>query len=398
MRVSDPDAVLVAVATVAFLANGAALSSERTPFSARRPPRAEIIGEFASVFGSVKTHGAGSLVWDAVRPLDDVHQGDAVFTGPDAQVTLRLADGSSIELAPSTFVVIGRDTSPSIRIARGSVGGLAGSRGLRVDAGTSESAIAARSRAAVHVAPSGSRIEVAQGRVDVTGSALAASQQVAGRQAIEIGASGTVSRTDLPVVLTWPSPGATIRFRGKPEAIDFAWMSGLPHDLRIEIARDQAFAHVVLDARVTTPGKSFVPPTAGAYRWRVLGDEGVPVSEARSFLVLEDLPPRLAQPLDDEVIFVAPGEQTTLAWRAGEPVRVEIAADPSFAKPVVAESAIAGNRLAFAPPEGEGRWHWRVRAARDDAPWSEPRPFRITRVDGNAAPLHLNEEVLVDAP
>lgn len=399
MRFSDPDAALVAIATIALLANGAALSSERTPFAAPEHEGAPVIGELDAVHGRARSHGAGVLVWSTVRSRDEVRLGDAVFTGPDAQLTVRLLDGSTLELGPSTFVVIGgADERPSIRLARGSIGGVAGPAGLRIEAGPTHADFAARAEAAVHVSPSRSRIEVDEGRVDVATATRDAVEELASRDAIDVDAAGVPSRFRLPVALLSPATGATFRFRGPLAAVALAWSPHEARDLRLEVARDPDFGDLALSARVSSATRSFSPPRAGAYRWRLVGPDGTAVSETRSFLVLEERAPVLAQPLEDEVVFVGTGLATTLAWRATEPVRVEVAADASFDSPAFVRDGIAGDRVAFVPLAGEGRWLWRVRAARADAPWSEARPFRVTRVDGNSAPVHLNVEIHVDAP
>ncbi len=158
---------------------------------------------------------------------------------------------------------------------------------------------------------------------------------------------------------------------------------------RAQVARDQAFADVVMDGVFTAPQARFTGLPDGTYwlRVRAIDDAGLEGLDAsRTFEVR-------ARPLAPTVLAATDGR---LAWRAeGDAARyrVQLATDGRFATPLI-DRGVDG--LELAPQLAPGRYDWRVASVAADGhqgPWGEPHAFIVRAAPGPVSVTAYNQRL-----
>lgn len=158
---------------------------------------------------------------------------------------------------------------------------------------------------------------------------------------------------------------------------------------RAQVARDEAFAEVVMDGVFPAPPARFAGLPDGAYWLRVraideVGLEGLDAT--RSFEMR-------ARPLAPSALSTGDG---TLAWRAERDAvryRLQLAADGSFAAPLL-DREVGG--VSFAPQLAAGRYDWRVASVAADGhqgPWGERQAFIVRAAPGPASLTTYNQRL-----
>ncbi|MBS1154075.1 MAG: sigma factor regulatory protein FecR [Myxococcaceae bacterium] len=227
-----------------------------------------------------------------------------------------------------------------------------------------------------------------------------------GDQALAIGergtsaAGGTQLQPQWPVTLVEPARNQRRFFRDQAPAVTFRWQPA-PEEARLQIARDRGFAFV-LEERSGAEG-TFVlgKGGAGVFWWRLVDEEGEPVSEARRFTVLEDVPPTLLSPREGEVMLSDEKNLTVFSWvgvRGVSRYKLELSDAPNFAT-LAWEREVEGSQLRTPLTLAEGRWFWRVRTIaeeRGESGPSAPRAFRLIHRALPQAPELLNPEIEVE--
>jgi hypothetical protein len=314
-------------------------------------------------------------VWDDAWQGIELRQRDSVFTGPASTATVVFDDGTTLEVAERSLVIVERHAETArFEVKRGLVEGRAekGSGGrlevklsgegrtLRVDGGRVQIDAAQDGGAAVTVLAGAATI------AGETGEVITLREN----QRSEMGRDGKMSapRT-IPVTLRSPAPGSKLeRSRG---AVAFGWDLGAPDHPRVvfEVAKDASFRATVArrEGSGLRAATAELPP--GQYFWRVaLGAER---SEVRRLTVVDDAPPLLLRPSRDAA-FVA--SSVTLDWQGhgdGRRYLIELAKDASFTT-LVEKADVARPPLAVAGLQ-PGRYFWRVRSSAA----SETRSFTL---------------------
>lgn len=391
----DPDLLLCVSTVAAIVGVSWLLASAGPPATARTGAgENEPIGTVVRLRGKVRVHGRSTLVWSDVRGEEPVHRGDSIYAGPDTAAYVRLADGTVLHTDPGTFLVLAdaRGDRTRLHVSRGRVSAEAGRTSVEISSPSSTTELGPSGRASVRVTGRRTRVEALSA---ATVRGLGGSRRLEAAHAIDLDEIGSVKAvTALPVSLDSPADGAIVRVSSLAVPVDLRLATPSAKPVRIEISGDAAFESLVQTASAARHFP-FHASREGAFAWRAVGAAGKPVSETRRFTVVIDRPPRPALPRGDEVVYVPEGARLTLHVTrtvADQPLRLEIAGDPSFRAPVLATD-VNGDRAAFEPPPGEAQWHWRVREAREGAPWSETETFRVSRTKADRAP-DLLEAVL----
>jgi hypothetical protein len=66
----------------------------------------KILGKVLSSKNETKNKTAGNFIWYPLKQDQAIHDGDSIFTGADATVTLSLLQGQLLKIAPETLIVI----------------------------------------------------------------------------------------------------------------------------------------------------------------------------------------------------------------------------------------------------------------------------------------------------
>jgi hypothetical protein len=343
-----------------------------------------VIGRLEQVGKEVRLRPADMPVWDDAWQGIELRQRDSVFTGPASTATVVFDDGTALEVAERSLVIVERHAETArFEVKRGIVEGrtekgsgrrlevkLAGeSRTLTVDGGRVQIDAAQDGGAAVTVLAGAAKIAGKAGELVTLGE----------NQRSEVRRDGKMStpRT-LPVTLRSPAPGAKLeRSRG---AVSFAWGLGAPDQPNVvfEVAKGASFGTTAARRQGAGLRAATVELPPGLYFWRVT--VGAELSEVRRLMVVDDAPPVLLRPARDAA-FVA--STVTLDWQGHDDGRrylIELAQDAGFAR-LVKKSDVARPPLAVADLE-PGRYFWRVRSGAA----SETRSFTLLSPPLPAAP------------
>lgn len=348
-----------------------------------------------------------------------VSEGQSVQTGPDSSAVIELADGSRMQLPPSSLAQVAasrqlgeRGTTPAaaanapsgwfagtLRVLRGSVEVVASKvvRAKPLEVVTPTAVVGVRGthyRVGVDEAPGNrTRGEVTEGRVRFDVARSAAGADVAAGFGAVADASGAA-----PVVVKLPAAPdlSSVPGRFDKPLVHFA-LPAETSPLRVQVASDSGFDKIVLDRRIEAGGDVRIAGLDDAQwylRARRVDAQGIEGFDANRAFVLKARPepPAYRAPRSDSKQQIG-GVQFAWAPNAEAPqVRLQIAADESFTKIVQEREAVAGGalRVDIAAP---GVYYWRVasvRAGGDQGPFGdaqrfELRPFPVPPTVGRSA-------------
>lgn len=319
-------------------AGGAFLYSDIN--SAGRAGVGKPVGQVSSREAQVRRKQSSSFVWNNVQMNEDLYKKDSIQTGKGSAVSIKLPDGSVLDMGENSLIVMDEGAKLSLGFLRGSV--------------------------VIHKADGDSKISVGKD----------------GKQKVEV--------LDARLV----KPEALARFfvsAQEPKVIDFLWQvrsktTSASDSYIVQISKDQRFHStqtknsVARDSKVTTLRESLLP---GRYYWRVLA-RGNPVTETREFRVLSALPLLPVWPNDHQVVNLdvssPAAAQSTVQFRwlvskgnnsennseevdvtQGEH-RIEIARDPEFSNGLLNESINPVTGRAQISKVHQGKVFWRIRS------------------------------------
>jgi hypothetical protein len=336
-----------------------------------------------------------------------VSEGQSVQTGPDSSAVIEMADGSRMQLPPSSLAQVAASrqlgergaampaaaaNSPSgwfagtLRVLRGSVEVVASKvmRAKPLEVVTPTAVVGVRGtryRVAVDEALADrTRGEVTEGlvRFDVPRNATSADV------AAGFGAIGNASGA-APVVVKLPAAPdlSPVPERFEKPLVRFT-LPAETSPLRVQVASDSGFDKIVLDQRVDAGGDVRIAGLDDAQwylRARRIDTQGIEGFDANRAFVLKARPepPAYRAPRSDSKQQVG-GVQFAWAPNTEAPqVRLQVAADESFTKVVQEREAVAGGALKIdiAAP---GVYYWRVASVRsggDQGPFGDAQRFEL---------------------
>lgn len=383
----------------------AALLSRGSPPLALSPELGRPVAAVAFSASDVRRRPARTLVWEELDTGAIVHEQDAIFVPPGSAARIAFEDGSFLEVDENSLLVV-EPPSPDrtrarVALRKGSLSGATSSRALEIRGPGGVAELARHSEA---------QVEVAQGKATVAvfqGSARLAT--ALGERTFQAGEGGGASESGwfnpprYPIELEAPQRNERLFYTGQPPVVTLRWeMEADAPSARVQVSRDRAFGFVVASAPATGGELAFRRGAAGIFWWRLVDEEGAPLSEARRFSLVEDVPPRPITPAPGAMVLATEARPLTVVWRPLKGVgtyRVELSRDPDFHH--LEHFASAGThhvRVTRALPEGV--YYWRVRAdepERGESRFSEPRSFRLIHKPLPEAPELLSPEIEVES-
>lgn len=352
------------------------------------------IARLAFASADVRRRAPGALGWEQAPAGADVYERDSLFVPPGVEARLLFNDGSVLELDERTLVVVERpdERLQPVAVRKGSVTGSAGNTVLELVTPQGTAQVAAQSQAHVEVTEGSVEMAVTKGEATIGNAALSQ-----GARAQLVGGAAQ-AKPAWPVELIEPESNARRFFRGAPPSVALRW-GGVGAGARVRVARDRGFSFVVRE-NLAKDGMLEVDEGPGVFWWRVVDPAGAPLSEARRFSVVEDVPALLLSPREGQIIATTGQETAELSWtqvRGVSTYRLELSSTPDFAAPVV-DTVVSGARVKLALPYPEGIWFWRVRVApseRPDAATSRVASFRLIHKPIPEAPQLLAPEIEV---
>lgn len=367
------------------------------------------VARLAAAVGDVRGNGT-PLQRGAELPA-----GTQLETGAQGFATIALADGSRLQLAPSSRLRLER-------MARQRGSGVPDQR-LRLEQGRVESQVTPLPKGKGHFGIStpsavagvrGTRFRVSAdaggSRTEVTEGSVAVRSVAARPATVPAGFGLAVARDGrhgAPVALL-PAPvlDAGLSLQERPVVRFAAAALAGASAYRFQVAaalgagagpeRAERLPHVVAEAVVPTPLARFADLPDGDYVLRVRGIDGQGLEGLdadRPFrLKARPEPPFAAGPANGATLRA---ETVPLRWtQAPEAARygVQFARDAAFADLVVAQDAVEGNAWTPAPQLPPGEYFWRVRSVRADGagadagPWGDAQRFTLRPVPSDPMP------------
>jgi hypothetical protein len=355
---------------------------------------AKVVGSITFSSADLRRRPAARLGWDELGRGDLVHELDALFVPPGVEAKVTFKDGTVLELDERSLVVIdlSRTGRRNVSVRQGSVEGSAGPDGLSLNTPQGTAQLSPQSQAIIEVTGDAVAMAVTKGDGVLGDTALANGERGG------MSAAGTQTQGKWAVTLAEPARNQRRFFRTQAPPVTLRWQP--TPDSRVQVARDRGFAFV-LEEHSGTEGSLGFNRGAGVFWWRVVNDRGQPISEARRFTVLEDVPPTLVSPREGDVVLSDDKQLAIFSWVGARGVsryKLEVSASAGFA-PIAWEREVEGGQLRTLLALEEGRWFWRVRTIdeeRGESGPSQPRAFRLIHRALPQAPELLNPEIEVE--
>lgn len=328
----------------------------------------ESIGTITFKKKSASRRYADTIVWENVEEEAEIYNYDAIRTLDYSAAVIKLKNGTAIELAENTMlIVVLDDRGVNINFDRGGISASTGGEGS-VRLNSSDASVSlSDGDISVKRDNTGMDIQVNSGKAEVSASG----------EKISITSDMVLSVTDGKpelregrLVPVFPeNNGVILTFTGKA-VFDLSWESDMEGDLKVELSRNRSFSPVL--AVYSTGGKGVrVNPGEGNYYWRLV--KGRTKSIPASFSVAADRKPRILSPhKNQKVVLVEGTEMVTFRWEKGimpSLYEVIVAKDSKMSEQVLKLNSkvntISTDKLK------PGVYYWKVRSIYPEQVFSE---------------------------
>lgn len=367
--------VLGAGAVVVLIAGGFLYWESR----AQSGGKEQIIGSVTYRYRTAQRRSTSSVVWDDVDPGEVVRIRDSIRTDAQSEASIKLGDGTTIELDPDSMIVLNVGTDkPGIELIHGSAvmenstgramppllnAGNAFSSEGRMRVSNIDDRVEAESTSSIHIKGR------AGDRWIESGWAAIQSDRVDGR-----------ARTISPVQ---PADNARFFSESAEVPVSFSWNASA--SVVLDVSLDRSFRRIVLRKEIQSSQGGTESLGEGIYYWRV-SSAGVS-SEVRKFRVIRITRVGLVVPSEGQE-FKGSAAVVHFQWKTSRldaTYRLEVAKDPNFATPVETRSVHRDSlSLSFAP----GEYFWRlttVGSVGGAGSVSETRTFKVTDPNGTVS-------------
>jgi hypothetical protein len=334
------------------------------------------------------------VLWEGVNRDQVLFLKDAIRTAENSEARVVFDDGTVLDLAENSLVVLDREED-KIRVdfRGGSVFARSGGKGgsaVEIDTGQGKITFGEggdQGALSLSGSPGDLKVSVEEGKATLQtkdGDVSLDKNQVG-----KIGKDGKVDKKQLKLILKLPKTGNRIITDGPRVPAKFLWeeSSGLKGRARIQISRSRTFESVLVDKRVSQTYRAVLGP--GHYFWRVVvkrGDRIVEESSQRSFLIVRHQTPRLEAPTPSERFeYFRETPTVQFKWSTPEGIgsrqKLIFARDRSFTQPVVLSArtqGLRGSRLrwvAQSKPLAAGTYYWKIVSTYDLSEGAEPKVF-----------------------
>ena len=300
----------------------------------------EPVGKVERREAAVRRKLGSSYVWTKVLPNEELYLKDSIQTGPASAASIRLNDGSVLDIGESSLVVMDDTQNIALGFVRGS--------------------------AVVHKADGDAKISV--------------------------GKDGKAKVEELQVRLIKPESLTRFFVTGNQEvakrSILFSWdarSNGQSANFQVQVSKDRSFSEEFTQSRSPAEPNAkqvSVELGSGNYFWRVLSG-GAPQTETRQFRVIRVASIQVVYPANDDMVTAIPDQGLQFRWvpfhgggsdsedsdeskaKMGNH-EIEIASDPQFKKIVSSTSIEVINGIATYKGLAEGKYSWRIKSTYSD--------------------------------
>jgi hypothetical protein len=276
----------------------------------------------------VRKKASNSYIWTNIDTQQEIYLKDSIQTGPGAIASIKLKNGSVIELGENSLIVVNADNEMALDFQQGS--------------------------------------GVVRGQ---SGAAQKIAKDKDGKTTVET----------LQVSLVKPEPLAEIFISSGDTrmTIEFAWKidSGSEHPPKtLEVSTDQAFPagktqKFALNAKQDSQSATFTP---NRYFWRIMSSDGQAVSEVGRFRV--SMAP-VIQPIsvakDSTVLTLGKDQPVQIRWKIPTNKedadlgkhQLEISDSDEFTKVIKSQKIVPSTGVATFSGLDHGEYYWRIKSA-----------------------------------
>lgn len=366
---------------------------------------AKAVGEIVAAKNDVRRRMNQSLTWYKALAYEEVYERDAIFTGADSEMEIKIGDHSRLKLDANSLVVIqthnneivfdlqvGRMSAQShekkpLRVALGGkIAEMTSSEGL------TEIHVAKNESGDLNITtPSG---EV---QVEVNGQ----KSTVKPEESLNIEENLEVEKKSFSVQLTSHKDGEKIWLSPR-ETVRLGWKSDLPQEqYQLQISKDHDFRSYVLNKKVSGLTDLWKPSDLqGAHYWRIVEPLSFePLSPTRTLQLESKAPVALLNPpsglrlYGSEMLYEDELRLITFKWvQKTEDIKyvIQISDVASFSN-LLREEMLDQPELQIELHRGEYYWRVRTEGAPTDSLWSSVSRFYVGSEEW-PAPRLLSDE------
>jgi hypothetical protein len=273
----------------------------------------EPIGTITFKKKSASRRYTDTIVWENIEEEAEIYNYDAIRTLDYSAAVIKLKNGTAIELAENTMlIVLLDDRGVNINFDRGGISARTGGEGV-VRLNSRDASISLlEGDISVKSDNAGMDIQVNSGKAEV--SASGETIGITSDKVLSLVDGKTELREGRLIPLFPKNNGVIITF-GTGTPFDLSWESDMEGDLKVELSRNISFSPVLAVYR--TRDKSVrVNPGEGSYYWRLV--KGGVASMPAAFSVAADSKPRILAPHNNQNIsLVEEKEMVTFRWEKG---------------------------------------------------------------------------------
>ncbi|MBL7714626.1 MAG: FecR domain-containing protein [Bdellovibrionales bacterium] len=295
------------------------------------------------------------VLWDDMAVDELLYQKDAVRTSEQSRAKITFDDGTILELAENSLVVLDRsDDKLNVEFVKGSIsaagGGQAG-HGIAIQTqnGKVELGDGAGGKGALNLTSGSAGLEltVLEGAAKV--KTASGEAQIGKDEKGKLGAGGGLQKQKVTIKPELPMPASRFIAESKTIKVPFSWQLAADAvagaKVRLQISQDTEFTKGVT-GRLPAPGAKQIEleMAEGTYYWRaqIIDADGKALeqTEPRLFRVQKHSLAQLDAPAaSDEISFFKDRPVVQFSWRTGSAEggieRVEVSDNKDFSKPLV---------------------------------------------------------------
>ena len=326
------------------------------------------------------------LSWSPLNGEEKVYEGDTVFTGDSSEAQVVLNQGSQLDIAPNSLVVLmNQGGQMSLDVQYGTLtGNLAGNQTLKLKINGQETELKGSAGSSQIKIRADGQIDVLQGEVTVQGQKLGLNDKFKNGMKQD---RGPASGLPTNIKLLEPADAAVV-FLDPGQPLTFHWQA--PKDetrYMVEVAQDPLFKKTIWRSQETIAKEALTTKltNAGPVYWRVQSLDTGTATRPQRMGVFANKPVTLVTPKADEEILIpkAAGIQARVRFLWKDPTpsrgyRVELSRESAFKTPMVRASV--RTQGVDSQPLQQGDYYWRVmplHPSRPNAPWSAGH-FKLT--------------------
>ena len=237
----------------------------------------ETVGYIVSADNNVKRQFGDDVLWGGVDPNNPVYNKDSIRTGKDSQATIKLNDGTVVELGENSLIVL--DKSPetlNINFKAGDIAATNSGSDLQINVKDSQIKADGADLKIKTGADAKAQIEVAKGKASITDKNKKKTE-IGQSESADLDENGVKQITKISVILKTPLDKTQVRSNLSEISQPFTWEVTDPSlkQEQFEISKDNKFSpegtkalkgHQALTANLAP----------GTYFWRVAWASGSP--------------------------------------------------------------------------------------------------------------------------